>query len=231
MAAWLSFTADVSELLRLGELIEDIPKTSKPAVTAALNDFAQEQAKKAAEIIAGYTGMDVADVLEQIDVTLATPDNMTIQVDASAMADVLYVGNRLSREWVGRDDSTFQQNTLVRIVTQGDGRDCDICNEAAENSPYTMAEIANMQAKFAAFQAMYPDWTPGPGDRSNLIHPNCRCAIQSWKAARKDMVWKAQTAMGSQGPPSQLFDVELIGPKVAAQIKLTLSEAVRGKKP
>ena len=60
---------------------------------------------------------------------------------------------------------------LYGVLTAGDDDVCDICEEIAENAPYTSGEIIGL---------INP-------------HPNCRCSIVPWRGGYRDAVsWEEQ---------------------------------------
>ena len=87
------------------------------------------------------------------------------------------------RPWMERDQNAFDQNTLMKIITQDDGFDCQLCKDTAAGSPYTMAQIVDLQSKWADYVPPTPNIHPGV--ITNLIHPRCRCLSQDWNSYRR----------------------------------------------
>jgi hypothetical protein len=68
-----------------------------------------------------------------------------------------------SRPWDKRDIDTFDQDAMVKVVTMGDDDVCEKCQQAADDSPYTLEEVYQIRHD-----------TGGDGC---LIHQNCRCGL------------------------------------------------------
>ena len=94
-------------------------------------------------------------------------------------------------------------SSCLQIVTSGDGTVCEICAHAAENSPYTVEDINMLAAKWKDFQPPHPV----VGERSNLIHPNCRCRTVPWDASRQQNV---TFASAPSSPPVVLTGREIV---------------------
>ena len=98
-------------------------------------------------------------------------------------------------------------------MTTGDGHDCEICNDVAENSPYTIEEVEQMATKWAGFEG-----AGGPGVRTNLVHPNCRCLTQPWTAARRMPITMGE----GRGAPSALLNARQLGQAIAEELQVTI---------
>ena len=201
---------DASALLKWSRYLEQIPKQTRPAVARALNDYGAGVVRSAAERIAAQDDLDPNEILSMITVEEATSENLLWRMDAS---QVVAAKQDWSRPWAERDTKTFQQQTLVKIVTSGDEHTCDVCEEAAMRSPYTKAEIEALAQKWKG-------WTGkegSAGERTNLIHPNCRCMTQPWKTPRRVSV-----KFGGKGAPTELLNARQLGKRVADEMKVTI---------
>ena len=206
MTARISINAD--DLLRWARYLNEVPKRTRPAVARAMNDYGRGVVDSTAQAIAGETGLSAYDVRSMIEVKEATADDLTWKMDATAVAK----SEDWERPWDKREDGGFDKNTLVKIVTSGDETTCEICQEAAEKSPYTMEEIN-------ALSARWKHWEPdaGLGARTNLLHPNCRCSLQPWQQTRRVSV-----KFGGKGAPPELLNARQLGRRVADEMKVTI---------
>ena len=197
-------------LLRWARYLDEVPKHTRPAVARAMNDYGAGVAESAAEMIAAETGLDAQEVRTLIEIEEASADNLVWRMDASQVAPP---PQDWERPWEKRSGKNFEQQTLVKIVTSGDDHTCEICQEAADNSPYTMDEINQLSHK-------WQHWEPAAGTvgaRTNLIHPNCRCVIQPWQQTRRLSV-----QFGGKGAPPELLNARQLGRKVADELKVVI---------
>ena len=200
----MKFEVDTDDLLkwaRFGNMVR--PKTKK-AISSALNTVTDNVVAVAAKMLAQETGLDEDDVRELIIVKEATPDDPTVYIDMSHVAP-----DPSSRDWDDqRNDanSPFAQGTLVKLVTQEDSKVCELCLEAASNSPYTIEEINSMNP-----------WATGTG--IDIVHKNCRCAVQPWTATRQLPV--RVTEFGATAPP-ELFTMRELGDAVAGELEVVI---------
>jgi hypothetical protein len=202
---------NADDLLKWSRYLDEIPKRTRPALAKAMNDYGNGVANSAAQVIAGQTGLDVHDVRSQIQIKPATSSDLTWKMDASKVAK--HGDDDWERPWDKRSDKDFQKETLVKIVTSGDEHTCEICEDAASKSPYTMEEINTLAMK-------WKHWDPPTGSsaaRTNLLHPNCRCAIVPFRPQRKMAV-----QMGGKGAPAELMNARQLGRKVAEEMKVAI---------
>jgi hypothetical protein len=201
---------DSSALLRWARYLDEVPRSSKAAVARAMNDYGRGVAESKAQVIAGQTGLDVHEVRALIEVEEATPERLIWKMDASA---IVPPPQDWERPWDARSNKNFEQQTLVKIVTSGDDHTCEVCQEAADKSPYTMDEINALAGK-------WQHWQPAAGivgERTNLIHPNCRCILQPWRQTRRLSV-----SFGGKGAPAELLNARQLGRRVADELKVTI---------
>ncbi|HEY6613492.1 MAG TPA: hypothetical protein VIZ32_03210 [Vicinamibacterales bacterium] len=206
MTARISVNA--ADLLKWARYLDDVPKQTRPAIARAMNDYGRGVLDSTAAAIAEQTGLPVAEVRGQIDIKQATSNDLTWKMDASKVAK----SDDWERPWDRREDKSIDQQALVKIVTSGDESTCEICEEAASRSPYTMEEINSISAK-------WKHWQPetGLGARTNLLHPNCRCMLQPWRQTRRVAV-----KFGGKGAPPELLNARQLGRKVADEMKVTI---------
>jgi hypothetical protein len=137
---------------------EEAPSKAHIALSMALNSIGTTVVASVVSYIADQSGLDPDEIEDMVTVTEATPDNLVWEMDASRVAPPTL---DWSRPWDTRDNQTnsaFDTNTLVNIITMEDELVCQKCQDAADNSPYTIEEA----------QALLP------------IHPNCRCPLQNY---------------------------------------------------
>jgi hypothetical protein len=206
----MQFRVKADDLLRWARYLDEMPKRTRPAIARAINDYGAGVVDGTAQVIADQTGLAMHDIRSLIEIREATPDHLVWEMDASAVATP---PPDWERPWEKRSSKAFEQQTLVKIVTSGDDHTCEICEEAALKSPYTMDEINQLSAK-------WQHWEPAAGTvgaRTNLIHPNCRCSIQPWQQTRRLSV-----QFGGKGAPPELLNARQLGRKVADEIKVTI---------
>jgi len=163
-----SIHVDADDLLRWARYLETIPRKTRPAVARALNVAGEGIVNGVVRYFVDKNDWPSDVVRNMIIVKEATPENWTWSMDATELSPQSY---EWSRPWEARDKGDFDKQALVKIITSGDESVCPVCTDAAEHSPYTMEEIAALQAKWA-------NYVPDEGIiassfRSNLLHPNC----------------------------------------------------------
>jgi hypothetical protein len=206
----VKFKVNYAALLRWSRYLDEMPKRTRPAIARALNDYGRGVARSKAQAVAAETGLDEHDVLNLIEVEEATSENLVWRMDATKVA---MPPPDWERPWDKRSDKAFQQQTLVKIVTSGDDTTCEICSDAASKNPYTMEEINALSARWQHFDP----GTAVVGERTNLLHPNCRCAIQPWQQTRR-----LSMRTGAKGAPEELLNARQLGRRVADEIKVAI---------
>jgi len=203
----ITLDIDAKDLMVWARHADKILKATPIRIMRALNQYGDTVVRKVVEYVVENTGMEADDVVDLIEVQKATRYDLTWAMDATAAMNTVGMDTVFDRPWESRDNSKFDQERLVKIVTMNDGYDCEVCEEAAMQSPYTMAQIEEMQAKWANYTAR--GGPAGPADmRTNLIHPNCRCTIAPWYSTRRLPVTFRDKGAGSAPPelftPNQL---------------------------
>jgi hypothetical protein len=202
---------DASDLLKWARYLDSLTVRIPVALARGLNAYGELSVRSMASQLADQYGLEAGAIMNLIVVRRATPGRLKFEADASAVtrADAQWL-----RPWEERDKSTFEQDTLVRIVTVGDRFDCEICAEMAENSPYTLREVNAMAQKWG-------HWHGGggaaSGARTNLIHPNCRCTTQPWTSTRR-----MKMTFGGKGAPPELLTARQLGERVADELRIEL---------
>jgi len=206
----MNLTIDVTDVLRWGRYLEQVSRELRPACARALNAFGVQVVRSMASTIAESRGLEVGAVAELIRVREATASDLTWEADASS---VVSPAVEWHRPWDARSTAEFEKQALVKIVTTGDGRDCDLCNDVAENSPYTLDEVEHMAAKWAGFKG-----AGGSGVRTNIVHPNCRCITQPWTMTRRMPLMMGE----GHGAPRELMNARQLGQAVAEEMQVTI---------
>ena len=163
----MDLKVDAEDLVKWNRYLDDIPRVTKTATATALNTFGDGVLREVVNTIAAKNDWEPDEVMSRIVVKEATPRDLEWSMDASLVVP----GDEFTRPWPDRDTSQFEQNTLIKIVTMDDGFDCDICRTVAAEGPYTMAQVLDMQQKWADYVPPTPNLAPGV--ISNLIHPRC----------------------------------------------------------
>jgi hypothetical protein len=195
----LSIDVDTGDLLKWARYFENIPRRTKPALARALNAAGANIVRETARVIAGNSGLDADAILHLIIVKEAAPNDLVWEMDASAIAPP---SQDWSHPWDRTEDTTFDGQTLVKIITMDDDVVCKICEDAAENGPYTLEEAKRMFAH-------------GEAGKEGL-HPRCRCIMGPWSSTRRMNV----TFGTSQEPIMSSF--QQMGQKVAEEFAAVL---------
>jgi hypothetical protein len=200
----LGLEVDTAELLKFTRFMQNIPKRTGAAIARGLNTVGENMVREMVKYQADLTGLDENELAALVEVKKATADDLSFEMDASAIS----TKTDFSRPWIQRDDSdtSFSDSTLVKVVTSGDELVCDKCNDVADHSPYTLAEVRALNPYGSDF-----------GSGTNLVHPNCRCMTQAWQATRSLPVRSA----GSDAPP-ELFTMKQLGKAIAAEMEVVL---------
>ena len=198
----LGLEVDTSELLHWARLMQNVPKRTKAAIARGLNTVGDNVVRNAVQAQSEATGLDPNELEALIVVKKATPDDLSWSMDQSA----ILTKTDFSRPWDTPSDGTFDQNTLVKVITSGDELVCEKCNDVADHSPYTLEEVRALNPYGADF-----------GSGTNLVHPNCRCATAPWQATRVLPV----SVVGSDAPP-ELFTMRELGQAVAAELQVAI---------
>jgi hypothetical protein len=195
----MDVTIEAEDLLKWARYFDEMPAKIKPAMAHALNYIGDQIVDKTVRYIADTTGLDPEDVRGMIVVSRATPNNWEWSMDASVVAPPSL---DWSRPWDSRSSSTadpFAQQTLVKVVTMEDEAVCQRCQDAAEDSPYTLEQA----------QALLP------------VHPHCRCLLQPYSSHRRLPVTFGQAG----ATPPELHTAR----QIAEAVKDSLTVVMRAK--
>ena len=154
-----------ADLLKWGEQLDEFCKDVPIMFSSVLNKLGDSALQTSTDYLSAQTGLDGIDVRNAIQIHEATPQDLLWAMDARSVT--LEPSPNWARPWQAPGDNTFNQQQLLRVVTSGDGRVCEICAAAAEK-PWTVEDINAAAAKWKDFQPPYPV----VGERSNLLHPN-----------------------------------------------------------
>lgn len=176
----IEVSVKTDEILKWARFMQEIPKRTPRAIANSLNAAGDEILRQSIDYLADMTGLDVPDVQNAIAVRRATPSRLEWSMDASAIT--LEESPNWERPWESSSgDKSFKSQQLLKIITSEDFKVCPVCEEAAENSPYTPEDINKLAAKWKDYEPPHP--VEGP--RTNLVHPNCRCVTVPWEVSRR----------------------------------------------
>jgi hypothetical protein len=212
----MEISINTDDLLKWARAFDEVPKHTHAAIARALNAIGAQIERGAAEYVAEQSDLDPNDVMGMIDVTMATPDDLTWEMNATAVS---LQQQEWSKPWDKSGDHSFDQTTLLNIITCGDGKVCEICQEASEGGPYSAEEIQNLALKWAN----YVPPASVTGVRTNLLHPNCRCSTQQWRSLRKTPVTFGKTGAS----PPELLTARQIGRAVAVELKSEIDNLLK----
>lgn len=214
---------NASDLLHWARYYDELPRHTKPAIARALNTYGSGVVEEIVRQVAAKNNWDPDQVRQRIIVKPADADDLTYKMDASL---VVPQSQSWNRPWQTRDNSAFEQNTLVKVITVDDGFDCDICRQIAAEGPYTMQQVNDMQARWADYTPPTPNIHPGT--ITNLVHPRCRCTTQPWSSYRRLPV-AFQGQSGSVGAaPTRLFTMKQLGKALQDELSVTIRAVRRG---
>jgi hypothetical protein len=211
---------DTTDLLRWARYLESMPAKLGPALARGLNAFGDEATQAMAKNLAAKYDLEAGAVMNLLVVRRASPGHLKYEVDGSAVAKT---DPRWLRPWEERDQSAFEQDSLVKVVTLGDEFDCEVCEQVAENSPWTAREIAQNQGKWTQMfdggggTGRHRAGHGLVGTRTDLIHPNCRCVTRPWTSTRRMKMTFAES-----GAPPELLTVRQFGKRVADELKIAI---------
>jgi hypothetical protein len=190
----MELIVEAEDLVKWARYFDQVPRRIKPAVAKAINYIGSTLVDQTAKFISDSTGLDEDAVRGMIRVSEATPNDWEWSMDASQVAPPSL---DWSRPWDKPASSGgFDDNTLVKVVTMDDELVCQICQDAADDSPYTLTEA----------QAMLP------------LHKNCRCLMQAFYSMRRLPV----TFAGPGVVPPQLLTIRQLGAAVAGELSIVL---------
>ena len=158
---------------------------------------------RVAGFIAQSTGASNEEIKHVLKVKRATQE---IWVTISTPVK-LYLRHGIGRAH-GIRGTPHKTRELVKIVTLGDHKVCEICARAEKNNPYTAEEIEGLRVS-------------GYDGSNGLIHHNCRCVLGEWFG---DRPMPATYGRGGErgGMPPDLLDARKIGSRIAEEIKVMI---------
>lgn len=208
---------DASDLLKWARFYDDMPKANKRALARALNTFGEGVVRETIKTISDKNGWDPDVVKSRLIVKEADEHDLEFVMDASA---VVAPSQDWNRPWDQREQSSFEQNSLVNIVTTDDGFDCELCRQIAAEGPYPLSQVLEIQAKWAEYVPPTPNIAPGP--ITNLIHPRCRCSSAPWSSYRRLPI-SFQTDGGNVGKtPNHLMTMKQLSKAVKDEVRMEI---------
>jgi hypothetical protein len=213
----MEIKVDGQDLLKWAKFYDEMPRHTKVALAKALNTFGEGVVRETVHRIAEKNGWDPDVVKSRMVIHEADAHDLEFVMDVTAIVS----GSKdWTRPWEERGQTEFEQDTLVNIVTMDDGYDCDLCRQIAQDGPYTMSQVNEMQAKWANYVPPTPNIAPGP--ISNLVHPRCRCQSAPWSSYRRLPV-NFQGDGGSVGSsPKHLMTMKQLSKIVKDEVRTTI---------
>lgn len=176
----------LDDLLKWAEYADEIRASTPKSIAKALNAFGDGMKLGLIDYLAAASGLDPEQVSSVTQVDEATSGDLQYHVDASRA--LLTDADEWRRPWDSRpSDSQFEQQILLNIETQPGC--CDICEQAAEEGPYTAEQISEMAAKWKDFVPTGLSWLTAltRSAVTNLLHPNCRCGTSQWRSTDRSI--------------------------------------------
>lgn len=161
----LRVSFDTNELLRFTRRVADTDKLIHRTMLASLNEVGDATVERIALSISRETGLDVERSRRLITVQRASSSRAEYRIAVDyrgAEDDRLSRGKVNQRELASRDRNAFKAEMLVNVVTAGDNNVCPICEQIAEEGPYSPDELAKLKS-------IHP----------HFLNPtfHCRCAL------------------------------------------------------
>lgn len=181
---------------------------TKSALVKSLNETGTALVQKLVTGIADEMGVPVHDVQDQIRVRKATPGELEFSADLSDvyendMSSRDVPRSRRDPQERERETEPFAPGALVSIITAGDEKVCQICEEAAEEGPYTIEEARRLVPH----------------------HPHCRCAVIPFYPKQRLPV-RFQTQMGSSprgvSAPTELMTLTQLASRLKTELAFAL---------
>src|SRR3954471_19949976 len=105
----LNVRVNAVDLQRWSRFLEEAPRKGKAALARAINAYGKQVVRSAAEAIADQTDLQVDDIIDMIEVSEASPENIVWTMDASAVTPAAAVWER---PWEQRETSEFGKQAL-----------------------------------------------------------------------------------------------------------------------
>lgn len=177
----MKLNIDASDLLRFTRVAEKIERENKTAIARALNSVGNGVVRELTFKMAKSHGVSPERVASLITTQQASANRHLFRI--SVKSGLPEAGTELPR----RHDE-FEEGQLVIVVTAGDDKVCQVCQDIAENSPYTIEQA----------RALIPHGGP-------LGDHECRCAIQPY-VSRRRMIVEHQGGVEASMTMKQLAD-------------------------
>jgi hypothetical protein len=197
----LAIKLDVSDLQRVGRRWVSAASATgamDERIAASLNYLGEQAADNIARDVARATGLNEQAARRLIDIRKASRDNLSFEID---VGQALIRSTRRplpKKKGPKRDETGFYEGQLVNIVTMGDERVCELCEELARNSPYTIEEA----------RAQLPH------------HPNCRCSVEDFgPRRRKPVEMREARAREAQQDYRPKLTLEVLRATVSKELK------------
>lgn len=133
---------EVDDLLKWSRYMTMVRKATPKAIADGLNAAGDNIARNYAHFVSEKTDMDEDEVLQSLVIDRAEPGSLEYRINASK---IFPPSGDWSRPWdMGEAKSTgeFAPEMLVKVITAGDGVVCKICQDLADNGPWTWLELS-----------------------------------------------------------------------------------------
>ena len=204
-------------LLKFRDYMRDeAPRQMKRSIVKALNVTGEEVVAALIKQVSDQLGISEGELREQITIRKATTANLKFEADLRHIYDQDTSSRDIPRgrrdpETRARESEPFTPGALVNVVTAGDEKVCYLCEDAADNGPYTLEES----------KLLVPH------------HPNCRCAVVPF-FPKKRMPVTFSTSMGATPrgavPQAQSVTLARMTQLIKDDLKFSLAAVGRMKR-
>jgi hypothetical protein len=162
---------DASDIQRFIQEFRHLSDEVKRAGRDALNEVGDEMTTRTVRELALNTGIGPHHAWQFVKRTRATLRNLLYEVRLNnELIEQEGRGAPLERTFEERISNTFKEGILVRVMTAEDNAVCEICQDIAEQGPYSLEEIRKLKARHPHFL-------------STAL--NCRCKLSPAKFTRR----------------------------------------------
>jgi hypothetical protein len=169
----MRFEVDASDITNFVSRMQNWPTHLETVQVSALNEVGDGVARQVVNTIADHTGLMYESASRFVQTTPATVASRTYEI---RVRQAMIEGEMTSREglprrdWLTRDNDTFNSDMVFTVVTAKDDKVCLICQEIAENGPYTIEELNALRSEHPHFLTR---------------ELNCRCATTPFRPERR----------------------------------------------
>lgn len=184
---WINI--ETENLLKYVRRLEEMPVRNKASIARSLNEVGDGVVREMSQLIAKETGIGYERVRSMIESQRATPNNHTYNIKVSSSL----AGE--PADDIPRRREEFMPGSLVNVVTAGDDKVCQVCEDIAAGSPYTIEDAR----------------TRIPAHGGPIGTHNCRCTLMPYRSLRKMSV--------SEGSAAEKVDLRYTMKQLAERVK------------